>query len=638
MCGLAGLISLSGVGEAEARGPSVLKALSHRGPDASRTWREGPCALFHTRLRVLDVLPRADQPMDRTRGDRAVIVYNGEIYNFRELRDILIREGWTFETSSDTEVLLAGYLSWGSKVFSKARGMWAAGFWHPQNRQLVLVRDPLGKKPLLYTSGPDWIAFASNVEGLLSLLRQTPSVDRAAIDCYLGHLVVPFEHSVFDGIYKVPPGGIVTWSPGCDVRIERYWRVPERPGAAREATLDEVENLLRVAVRRRLESDVPLGVFLSAGLDSSLIAALMAQESHRPIVAVTAGTAGADDDERLAARTVADMYGLEHRPLEVPPVSAARLPQLIAELGEPFGDSSILPTFAVAEVARREMTVALTGDGGDEAFFGYDTFRGVRLAKTYRRLPALSRRVLRKMTGAGGGTAWGRRLEALCEYGLAPLASSFRNRMGFSEPDRRALLGSNQGDPHHTAEHIYRERLARLGELPDADALRRTFYETYVPNDYLPKVDTATMAASLEARCPFLDVDVVEFALGLPASVAFPRGRAKALLKPLARRLLPRGLVRRPKTGFGIPVGAWLRGPLGPAMEEFVFRRGTFMASLVDPLVARRFMEAHMHGADHSTRLWGLLALGVWCAVVVERRWRPVDPLPVGPRKQGGTE
>jgi asparagine synthase (glutamine-hydrolysing) len=391
----------------------------------------------------------------------------------------------------------------------------------------------------------------------------------------------------------------------------------------------ELERLLRQAVRRRLESDVPLGLFLSAGFDSSLVAALAAQEHTGRLVAVTAGTAGSGYDERSVAGLVAERYGLEHRLVEVPAVSAAPLPMLLAELGEPFGDSSILPSYEVARAARREITVALTGDGGDEAFFGYATFRGVRLGERYRRWrPAPLRRLLRAATGGATREGWFRRAGALFEYGADPISESYRNRMGFGPRDRAALLGG--AVPGHRAEHIYTERLERFRSLPDADALRRTFFETYLPNDYLPKVDTATMAASLEARSPFLDVDVVEFALSLPEATAFPGGRLKALLRPLVARLLPAEVLRRPKTGFGVPVGRWMRGPLAGALEEFVFRRDTAMAGLIDPGAARRIHAEHMAGADHGTRLWSLLCLGIWAAVVLERRWPAGDPLPVG--------
>jgi asparagine synthase (glutamine-hydrolysing) len=462
-------------------------------------------------------------------------------------------------------------------------------------------------------------------------LQRTPAIDPDALDCYLAHLAVPFEHTIFAGVHKVPPGSAVIWQPGRAPRTEHYWQLPAAVAARPEEAASEVERLLRAAVRRRLESDVPLGVFLSAGFDSSLVAALAAEESGRPLVAVTAGTTGSGTDERPAARLVAERYGLEHHALEVPVLSASALPRLLAELGEPFGDSSILPSFAVARAARRDITVALTGDGGDEGFFGYETFQGVYLAERYRRLvPAGVRHILQVATGSPDATGWRRRLGALSEYGAAPLAQSFRNRMGFAPQARRALLRPDWRPAAHQAEHIYRDRLADLRALPDSDALRRTLFGTFLPNDYLPKVDTATMAASLEARCPFLDVELVEFVLRLPERVAFGRARRKRLLVPLVRRLLPRALWARPKTGFAVPVAAWLRGPLRPAFEEFVLRPGTLVADMLHGAAVRALVAAHARGADHSTRLWGLLALGVWAAVTVERRWPATDPLPGG--------
>jgi asparagine synthase (glutamine-hydrolysing) len=627
MCGFGGVVDLR-------RGPPgslapVAEALAHRGPDARNEWREGPCALVHCRLRVLDLSARADQPM-ASDAARVVVVYNGEIYNFRELRAELEAAGWSFTTRSDTEVLLAGYQAWGSAVFARLRGMFAAAFWHPDEQRLTLARDPLGKKPLVYAESPGRIAFASSIGALLPLLESAPAVDRRALDCYLGHTVVPFEHAIFEGVTKLPPGGLLEWNGGRS-RTSRFWRVPAAPAASpappREVAA-ELERLLRTAVRRRLESDVPLGLFLSAGFDSSLVAALAAEEHGGRLVAVTAGTVGSGYDERSVAALVAQRYHLEHRLLEVPALSAASLPMLLAELGEPFGDSSILPSYDVARAARREITVALTGDGGDESFFGYATFRGVRLGQRYRRwVPSPVRRLLHAATDGLTREGWLRRAGALFEYGVGPISESYRNRMGFSGRERSALLRG--AVPGHSAEHVYAERLERFRNLPDADALRRTFFETYLPNDYLAKVDTATMAASLEARSPFLDLDVVEFALSLPEATAFRGGQLKALLRPLVVRLLPPEVLQRPKTGFGVPVGDWMRGPLAGALEEFVFRPDTAMAGLIDPVVARRVYAAHLAGADHGTRLWSLLCLGVWSAVVLERRWASTEPLPV---------
>lgn len=627
MCGFGGVVDLRRGPPASLR--SVADALARRGPDARNEWREGPCALVHCRLRVLDLSARADQPMASDIA-RVVVAYNGEIYNFRELRNELQAGGWSFTTSSDTEVLLAGYHAWGTAVFPRLRGMFAAAFWHPDERRLTLARDPLGKKPLVYAESPGRIAFASSVGALLPLLEDAPEVDRSALDCYLGHTVVPFEHAIFRGVTKLPPGGLLEWSGGA-ARTSRFWHVPTAPAASpppQREVAAELERLLRQAVRRRLESDVPLGLFLSAGFDSSLVAALAAEEHRGRLVAVTAGTIGSGYDERSVAGLVAQRYDLDHRLLEVPALSAESLPMLLAELGEPFGDSSILPSYDVARAARKEITVALTGDGGDESFFGYATFRGVHLGQQFRRwVPSPVRRLLHAATGGVTREGWLRRAGALFEYGLGPISESYRNRMGFNAQERSALLRG--AIPGHSAEHVYAERLERFRSLPDADALRRTFFETYLPNDYLAKVDTATMAASLEARSPFLDLDVVEFALSLPEATAFRGAQLKALLRPLVTRLLPPEVLQRPKTGFGVPVGEWMRGPLAGALEEFVFRPDTAMAGLIDPVMARRFYTAHRRGADHGTRLWSLLCLGVWSAVVVERRWASTEPLPV---------
>lgn len=629
MCGFAGTIALRGPGVTDALLANAAGALSRRGPDAQGRWREGPATLLHCRLRILDTSASADQPMVSTRQGRVVMVFNGEIYNFRELRADLERDGWSFSTRSDAEVLLSGYQHWGADVLRRARGMWAVAFWHPDEQRLLLARDPFGKKPLIYALSDGNVSFASNLPALLALLGRTPPVDRDAVACLLGNLVVPFEHCMFDGVAKLPPGSLLAWSPDREAKLTAYWKLPsptcfgapDRAGAAAE-----VERLLRQAVNRRLVSDVPLGLFLSAGLDSALVAAMAAQESGRSLVAVTAGTTGSGYDERAAAALVAQRYGLEHRPLEVPPLTASELPRLIDELGEPFGDPSLLPSYQVARVARQEITVALTGDGGDESFFGYETFTAVQWAARYR---SLVPRVVRRWLWAqsrGQTTGWTRRVAALFEYGRGPVADAFRNRMAFDAATRAALVPGVL----HDAEHVMSDRLRRWSALPDADALRRMFFETFLPNDYLTKVDTATMAASLEARCPFLDVDLVSFALSLPSSLAFSGARRKALLRPLAARLLPRELLRRPKTGFGIPVHSWLRGPLAPAYARFVVESRGAIVDLIDQRVALALFEAHRRGADHGHRLWLLLTLGVWSALFLDHSLDRSEPLQTG--------
>jgi asparagine synthase (glutamine-hydrolysing) len=630
MCGIAGLIASGVPNLPSGADDAVLLALARRGPDSARVWAEGPCRLFHRRLRILDVRERSDQPMElRQDGRRLFMVYNGEMYNFRELREELNRQGATFATTSDSEVLLRGFHVWGDDVFRRARGMWALAFWDPDALELTLVRDPLGKKPLYYSKTPDGLAFASNIPAMLHLVSRTPEIDPDALDCYLAHLSIPQEHEVFRGIAKVPPGSIVRWKRG-EVQIQRYWQSPDRPSAGARLDLDHIEALLRQAVRRRLVSDVPLGLFLSAGIDSGLVAALAAQESSAPLVAVTAGTTGSGYDEREAAGRVASRYGLTYRPIEVPPLSAGALPALLGELGEPFGDSSLLPSYDVARAARAELTVALTGDGGDEAFFGYPTFRAVHFAAGYRRITASWLRTqLSRSTRHHVSRVTAQKLGAFLEYGSKPLESSFRNRMGFSVDQRKRLLRAGSSPNGHDAEHIYAKPLGRWRDLPDADALRRTFYETFLPDDYLTKVDTATMAASLEARCPFLDVDFVEHILGLPRRELFPRGENKAVLRRIAAKYLPDEIMERPKSGFGVPVATWLRTSLGPAMEEFVFRENGVLPELLDLREARTYMNAHLRGADHGTRLWGLLALGVWAAIFVDRRFRATEVLPM---------
>lgn len=622
MCGLAGLIG----GKMDERAwRRVAEMLARRGPDASRLWSDGAdVALFHARLRVVDLSLEADQPMEREFfGMRLMIAFNGEVYNCAWLRAQLEADGAAFRTRSDTEVLLAGFARWGEDVFRRARGMWAAAIWNPAERRLVLARDPLGKKPLFYSCCDGAITFASTLRALLALSPQTPRLSSRALDAYLGLLYVPPSLSIFEGVRKVPPGSVVSWRQGDVPRVATYWEPPppDSHGPPFAEAAGEIERLLRAAIRRRLESDVPLGIFLSAGVDSGLVAALAAQESGARLVAVCAGTKGHPSDERSGARLVANRCGLDFREVELPPLSAGALPGLIADVGEPFGDSSLVSTYAVANAARAEMTVALTGDGGDEGFFGYRAFTGVRWAARWRRcVPAPLRRLAVRATDGWRDGGARQAAATLLRMGAGPLADNYVNRMGFSARDRAALLRPEWRVAPPQAEAFLRDLLLESRHCPDVDALRRAMVRGDLPGDYLVKVDSATMAASLEARCPFLDRDLLDFVLRVPPRVSFFEGRRKALLWPLVNRLLPEELRRRPKTGFSPPLSGWFRGPLIEPFRGLVLDASGTLCDAVDPSVAARFLEEHRRGWDHATRLWGLLALAVWWRIFVDCR------------------
>ncbi|HEU4829198.1 MAG TPA: asparagine synthase (glutamine-hydrolyzing) [Gemmatimonadales bacterium] len=626
MCGFGGII-LPGDGLVPGDLLARMGAtLGHRGPDGTHFAALPGAGLVHCRLAIIDLSARADQPLARP-DLGAVVAFNGEIYNFRELRAAWERRGITFGTESDTEILLAALVHDGPDALRSLRGMFALSLWRPAERSLLLARDPLGKKPLFYaTRGDGALVFASTLDAVLTGLGRTPAVRPDAVAHYLAHMVVPQEAVIYEGIHRVPPGSWIRFQGASETARGVFWEVPDRADwkGSREELLEEIEGALRVSVRRRLVSDVPVGAFLSAGLDSGTIVSLMAEESSEAVLTFTAGTTGDPLDERGAARSIAERYGTRHAEVEVPPLSAEALPRLIWQAGEPFGDASLLPSAGVAAAARSGVSVALTGDGGDELFFGYSVFEGVRRAEQLRRI--LPAPLIRGFRVAGDDTSPGIRnkLDALLDYASAPLAASFRNRMGWEAAARRRLLRIPEREP---AEWIYRRRLERYAHLPDADALRRTLLGTWLPNDYLTKVDVATMAVGLEARSPFLDMDLVDLMLRVPAELAFPRGEPKALLKPIARRLLPPEIIGRRKTGFGIPVRRWLLGPLRDAYRRFVTAKGLALHEWIAPEAAADAYVELERGSARADRVWLLFVLGVWSAMALERSLAPDEPL-----------
>lgn len=613
MCGFAGLAFTSGQAVPRALLQRLSEALAHRGPDGEGIYTEGDAAIVHRRLAIIDLSSAAGQPFQR-HDHGAVLVFNGEIYNFRELRSRLAAAGEVLRTDSDTEVLLLELACRGPQALTAVRGMFALALWEPLRRQLTLARDPLGKKPLFYARRLDGaILFASSLECILAMLGRTPALDSDAVTGFFANLVVPGNLSIYEGIARVPPGTYLRFVDGVEVQRERYW-TPPCPVAGRGAVEpDELEQVLRQAVRRRFVADVPVGAFLSAGKDSGLVAALAASESPDVLRTFTAGTSGYEHDERAGARLVAELLQTRHHEVEVPALSASALPALLRQVGEPFADASLLPSAAIAAAARSHVSVVLTGDGGDELFYGYSVFNGLRAASRARRVvPQQVLRALRRAVGDGRGRGWRNKVDALLQYATDGMG----NRMGWDPPRRNRLLRRQRpGSP----EAIYDLRELLAQGMSSEDALRQVLLRTWLPSDYLVKVDIASMASGLEARCPFLDLDVVEFALRIPSAVGFRHGRNKLLLTALVQKHLPQALHRRPKTGFGVPVRAWLLGPLRGAFEELVLKRGRAIQEWIDPDVARAEFQVLESGGVRADRLWALLVFGLWVAQQVEQ-------------------
>jgi asparagine synthase (glutamine-hydrolysing) len=543
------------------------------------------------------------------------VVFNGEIYNYRQLRDILQATGHTFETSSDTETIVHGYEQWGEAVFSRLRGMFAVAIWDSRNQTLLIGRDRPGIKPLYYAEAGGRLFFGSEAKCLLCNPEIERTLDPAALDHYLAYLYTPRDRAIFSGMRKLPPGHFLKVSDG-HVHLQQYWSFPAAPTfiGSEQKALDTLEETLSNAVTSHMIADVPLGAFLSGGIDSTIVVALMARASGQKVKTFSIGFDEPAFDELPHARRVADFLGTDHHELVVRPDAMAILDRLTWHFDEPFGDVSAIPTWYVSQMAREHVTVVLSGDGGDELFGGYDRYLphprvaqfDQRLARVGRAIAAATWRSLpHGMRGKNflrhvARNAQGRYLDSVTMY---------------HADERDALLS---GDLQRTldgwnAEAYFAAPFERLASLPLATQMMAFDFETYLPEDCLTKVDRMSMAHSIESRVPLLDHHVVEFAASLPSAFKIHGGTRKYLLKQLAFKLVPREMLDRPKQGFGVPINHWFRGSLRDAFGDLLGsavarQRGYFDYAFVD-----RVLAEHLTGKrDHALRLWQLLIFELW--------------------------
>jgi asparagine synthase (glutamine-hydrolysing) len=637
MCGIAGLAETTAGAdntELQARARAMADTVRHRGPDDEGVWCDAVAgiALAHRRLSILDVTSGGHQPMVSGDG-RFVIVFNGEIYNFQSLRARLAAVGHAFRSGSDTEVLLAAIVEWGVEAaVREAVGMFAFAVWDREMRVLVLARDRMGEKPLYYGRAGGSFVFASELKALRAHPEWDGSIDREALTLYLRHGYVPGPRSIYRGVHKLPPGTLLRLSgfdPGSLPEPEPYWTLtssgaqlePARHGSDR-AAVDALERVLGDAVRDQMVADVPLGAFLSGGVDSATVVALMQASSDRPVRTFTIGVESPDHDEAPAARAIAEHLGTDHTEQYVRPDDAlAVIPWLSTIYDEPFADSSQIPTLLVSELARRSVTVSLSGDGGDELFAGYARYESApRLVGRLGRVPAplrnlagraiQSRPVLRGLSTLAlfdGGRS-GERAQRLGEIleARSPLAVHRALHSSWPRPQDVVRGGSEPPTP------LTVDGLAWAAEgfghrMLIADAL------TYLPDDLLVKVDRAAMSVSLETRVPLLDHRVVEFALRLPWEMKVRDGVRKWILREVLHRHVPRRLVDGPKRGFAIPIGEWLRGPLRLWADDLLDRDrieadGFFRYA---PIAVK--WHQHRRGAcDWSYPLWAVLMFQTW--------------------------
>ena len=618
MCGLAGFVE-SSTAAAMGRDASVdlvrhmCDVIRHRGPDDGGLRVEPGVGLGMRRLSIID-LASGHQPLHNEDGT-VWTVFNGEIYNFRELRRQLQSAGHRFATASDTEVIVHAYEEWGAGAIARLRGMFGLAIWDSRQRTLLIARDRLGIKPMHYAESHGRLYFASEIKSLLCVHDLPRDIDLDALDHYLSFLYTPQDRSIFRQIRKLPPGHVLTWRDGVTT-VERYWQLPaaETFAGSEEEAVDELHGVLADAVRSHLLSDVPVGAFLSGGLDSSLVVALMAQASPEPVRTFSIGFDEPGFDELEHARRVATHCGTDHHEYVVKPDALGILDRIIGHFDEPFADASAIPTWYVSQMARQHVTVVLSGDGGDELFGGYDRYIPHPRVQTFDRYAPDALRAVASF--AASSLPHGARGKNFLRH----VARNDRGRYVdairyFSEDEKPALFSeevrqqlSADGPERRLARHF-----ERYAQLPWASQMMRFDAETYLPEDILTKVDRMSMAHSIESRVPLLDNEVVQFAAALPARLKIRDGRRKHVLKEVAARLLPRDIVDRRKQGFAVPLGAWFRGNLHEVFADTLLSSESLQRGYFQPRFVERLVREHLAGArDHALRLWQLVVFERW--------------------------
>ena len=634
MCGIAGAFWN---GDGEPLSDEWLRrmtgTLRHRGPDADGFYlspedQTAGAALGHRRLSIIDI-GGGRQPLPNE--DETVWVsFNGEIYNYRELRSELQSRGHRFRTDSDTEVIVHAYEEYGDDCVTHFRGMFVFAIWDTRNHRGLIARDRIGQKPLFYREHAGRLVFASELKALLQLPDVTRELNPAAVDAFLQYQYVPHPMCILKGYAKLPPAHRAVFERG-KLTVEQYWSPPyDEPIKNSEASewSERLRSTLTEAVRLRLRSDVPLGAFLSGGIDSTLIAGLMQQESEQQVQTYSIGFPVKKFDERTYARMAAEHLGTDHHEFVVEPKAVETLPRLIWHYDEPFADSSAIPTMALCQVTRQAVTVALSGDGGDELFAGYDRYRAVGIGAKFDRLPKPLRQLLtaklwQRMPSSSKQKSFRRRLKRLLlGLGLPP-EFRYLNWIGILDEQRRHAIYSdelrNQLRDQHSAEFL----LSAYELCPSRDFITRTTAAdvlTYLPCDILTKVDIASMAVGLECRSPFLDHHVVELAARMPLELKISGGRGKRILTNTFNDLIPQPIQNRAKMGFGVPLDSWFRDELRPLLEDVLLSSQALDRGLFRPEAVRELVREHVSGQwDHSARLWALVCLEGWQRVYLDQ-------------------
>jgi asparagine synthase (glutamine-hydrolysing) len=618
MCGIIGQVRFDGRA-VEAQLPARMCAgLEHRGPDARGIHADDGVALGIQRLRVVD-LSTGDQPI-YTEDRSVVVVLNGEIYNYRELRDELLARGHTLATKGDTEVIAHLYEEYGVDCVRRLHGMFAFALWDARRRRLLVARDRIGKKPLVYSLRGGVLSFASEMGALLADQEIPREVDEAAIDAYLALGYVPGPLTALRGVQKLPPAHTLVFEDG-KATLQRYWRLDysHKQELPVEEWCERIRAALREATRKRLIADVPLGAFLSGGIDSSAVVAAMAETSTEPVRTFSIGFGHEEFDELPYARRIAQQFGAVHEEFQVEPSAVEIAPKIVRHYGEPFADATAIPSFYLSELTRRHVTVALNGDGGDESFGGYTRYVANALAGRLDRVPRPAR------LAAG---ALGRRLPA------GGHISSVRNRarrlsttLALDAPARYARYKELCDLP--TRRELYSPAFAAMAEgfgrdtIADAwsatsgaslvDKMLEVDVETYLVGDLIPKVDIATMAYALEARSPFLDHELMQLAASIPADLKVRGSEKKWILREALRGWLPDDILDRPKQGFVVPLSSWLRGDLRSWARDILLDPSALGRGYFRPEAIEGLLDRHAAGADaDDKRIWSLVMLELW--------------------------
>ncbi len=612
MCGVCGIIE----DDRSAAIDRVLldrmtDSLEHRGPDGRGTFIDGGVGLGHRRLSIID-LDSGDQPIYNE--DRSiVVVYNGEIYNYKELRADLQSRGHQFRTQSDTEVIVHLYEQYGDDCVNHLNGMFAFVLWDTNRRRLFAARDRLGEKPLYYCCRPRRLLIGSELKTLLEDQSVPRELDLLALDDYLAYGYVPAPRTIFQGVWKLAPAHCLVWDQG-RVTTRRYWSIsfPDRPRRSEEDYVEELRELLHDAIRLRLRSDVPVAAFLSGGMDSNLVVAMASQLLERPMQTFSVGFGETDYNELHLARLTASRYHTDHHEIIVDDANVSVLPELVEHYDEPFADPSMIPTFYIAREASRFVKVCLTGDGGDEVFAGYPQYvDALRYAKV-NQIPACVRRAVLGSVAAllpdhVRGKGLMRRLSVSA-------ASRYQRQVGVLDVhERRALLQPDIARSVCRDAALFEEHFAG-NHLDVVSRCQKVDQNTYLPEDILVKLDRATMKNSLEGRIPLLDHRLVELVNAMPSDMKIRGGTQKYILRRLADGVVPPEIIAGPKRGFGIPLKYWLRGDLKSFARDLLLSSRSRSDRFLQRRAVERLLDSHdRQGRDLSDRIWALLVLEQWC-------------------------